>query len=270
MFAYDFEYDGQYLSDYGFTICSFNNSSDFEVVSAGSQITFNTVSRHRGKKYSLTGTQYDECVTTTFDICKDPCVYSDLLITNDEYREIVRWLNRNKFLKFQILNEDEEEDACYYDASFNVEKVVINKELYGLEITMESNRPFGYGQELTFTWTVSDIAKSYTLCDMSDEIGYTYPSLTITCAESGNLKLYNEMEDSTMVINNVSSGEVISIDGSTHIITSSLSDHNLYDDFNFEFFKIGNVLGDRNNKITSSLKCTITLKYAPIIKDAPI
>ena len=52
MYACDFEYDGQYLSDYGFIICNFNGSSDFDVVSAGSKITFNTVSRHRGKKYS--------------------------------------------------------------------------------------------------------------------------------------------------------------------------------------------------------------------------
>ena len=62
MYACDFEYDGQYLSDYGFVICNLNGTSDFDTVSAGSRITFNTVSRHRGKMYSLTGTQYDDAL----------------------------------------------------------------------------------------------------------------------------------------------------------------------------------------------------------------
>lgn len=44
MYALDFEYDGQYLSDYGFIICDFNSSSGADIVSAGSMITFNTVS----------------------------------------------------------------------------------------------------------------------------------------------------------------------------------------------------------------------------------
>ena len=35
MFALDFEYDGRYLSDYGFIICDFNGSSGAEEITLG-------------------------------------------------------------------------------------------------------------------------------------------------------------------------------------------------------------------------------------------
>lgn len=270
MFACDFEYDGQYLSDYGFVICNLGGSSDFDTVSAGSKITFNTVPKHHGKSYSLAGTQYDECITSTFNICKNPSEYDDLRITDDEYRDIMRWLNRREFLKFQVLNEDDkEQETCYYEASFNVDKLMVNKVLYGLELTMETNKPFGYGQELSVSWEVNDTTKTYVLFDMSDEIGYTYPSMVITCNRAGDLSIHNEMEDCTMVVKNVSVGEVITIDGDTQIIQTSLGSHHIYDDFNFEFFRIGNTINNRNNRISISLPCKLELTYSPVIKDTP-
>lgn len=269
MYACDFEYDGQYLSDFGFVICNFDGSSGFDTVSAGSKISFNTVSTHRGKKYILAGTEYEECITTTFDICKNPGEYSDLSISNDEYRELMRWLNRNEFLKFRIFSDEDGQEFCYYNASFNVEKLLVDDKLYGLELSMETDKPFGYAQEFITVLNIVDTNKTYMLIDYSDEIGYTYPPLEITCNEAGDLSIYNAMEECTMVINNVSVGEIITIDGQTHIIESSLNSHKIYNDFNFEFFRIGNKIDDRINRITSSLKCNLKIKYTPVIKDAP-
>lgn len=270
MYACDFEYDGQYLSDYGFVICNFGGTSGLETVSAGSKITFNTVSRHRGKIFSLAGTQYDECITGTFSICKNPEKYNDLRIVNDEYRDIMRWLNRREFLKFQLLDEeDKEREPCYYEASFNIEKVLVDKVLYGLELTMITNKPFGCGPERSVTWDIDDTSKSYVISDVSDEIGYTYPSIVITCRETGHLTLRNETDNCTMVIKNVSAGEVITIDGPTHMIVSSLNSHKIHDDFNFEFLRIGNTINNRDNRISVSLPCKLELAYSPIIKDTP-
>lgn len=134
---------------------------------------------------------------------------------------------------------------------------------------METNKPFGYGQEITVSWDISDIAKTYVLSDMSDEIGYTYPTMAITCNRAGDLSIHNETENCTMVIKNVSEGEVITVDGSTGIIESSLDSHKIYDDFNFEFFRIGNTINNRDNKISVSIPCNLELTYAPIIKDTP-
>lgn len=270
MYALDFEFDGQYLSDYGFVICDFNGVSGTDVVSAGSKITFNTVSHHMGKKHNLTSTRYDECIQTTFSICKNPRLYKSLEISNDEYRDLIRWLNRREFLNFQLLGDgDDEHETCFFEASFNIDKIKIGDVLVGMELTMQTNKPFGYGQEQRVSWTVSDTTKTYLLSDISDEIGYIYPDITISINANGDLTLYNEMENCTMVINNCTVGEVITIDGENQIITSSLNSHHIYDDFNFEFFRIGNTINNRNNRISCSLPCKLEFTYSPIIKDTP-
>lgn len=269
MYALDFEYDGQYLSDYGFIICNFDGSS-METVSAGSAITFNKIPIHGGKKYNLTSTQYDECIQSTFSICKNPKIYKDnMQISNDEYRDIMRWLNRRQFLNFQLLGGDDYDgETCFYEASFNVSKIKIDEILYGMELTMETNKPFGYGQEQSVTWVVSDPEKPYILSDISDEIGTTYPSMEILINANGDFSLYNEMENCTMEIKNCTVGEKITIDGNSQIIQTSMDSHHIYDDFNFEFFRIGNTITSRSNKITCSLPSKIEIRYLPIIKDA--
>lgn len=269
MNAIDFEYDGQYLSDFGFIICDFNGSSGADAVSVGSTLTFNTVSRYGGKMHSLTSTQYDECITATFDICKNPDEYDDMEITGDEFRDLMRWLNRREFLKFQIYDSDLDYETCYFEASFNVEKIKIHETTYGLRLNMETNKPFGYGAEQRVKWTFSDTSSYKLLSNISDEIGNLYPSMKITCAEDGDLQIYNALCDCTMEIKNCTSGEVIEIDGDTQIITTSLSTHKVCEDFNYEFFKIGNTYDNRNNKISVTLACALEISYNPIIKDLP-
>lgn len=271
MYAVDFEYDGQHLSDYGFIICHFDATSGASVAESGSKITFNKVSRNHGKSYSLVSTRYDECIQTTFDICKNPDLYEyeDREISNNEYRDLMRWLNRREFLKFQALNEEDGKgDACYYNVSFNVGKIKIAEKLYGLRLTLESDKPFGYGDEQVFSWDFADIATSKVLYDISDEIGYTYPSMVITCNADGDLSIYNELEDCTMLIKNCSVGEMITINGESQIISTNYHSHDICNDFNYEFFRIGNTINNRDNRISVSSPCHIVIKYSPIIKDS--
>lgn len=271
MYAIDFEYDGQYLSDYGFIVCHFDATTGANVVNAGSKITFNKVSRNNGKSYSLASTKYEECIQTTFDICKDPDLYDyeDREISNDEYRDLMRWLNRREFLKFQVLEDEaNESDVCFYNVSFNISKINIAERLYGLQLTLESDKPFGYGQEQSISWNFSDTSISKTLRDVSDEIGYTYPNMIITCNAEGDLSIFNELVNCTMVIKNCSVGETIKIDGEHQIITTTYNSHDIFNDFNYEFFRIGNTIDNRNNKISVSKPCDIIIKYTPIIKNS--
>ena len=151
----DFEYDGKCLSDYGMIICDFDGGSGVSEVSAGSVITFQKVPRHYGKRYGLVSTQYDQCVTATFDVCKDPQLYSseaEMEIYDEEYRQLMRWLNRRRFLRFALIGEcQEDKEVCYWNASFNVNKIEIDGKLYGLRLTLETDRPFGYGQPKKIT-----------------------------------------------------------------------------------------------------------------------
>ena len=141
IYATDFEYNNKYLSDYGFMVCSFDTSSGADTVDSGADITFNTVAQGNGSSYLLTGTKYEDCITATFDICKDPDIYDDLEITNEEYSKLARWLNRKQFLRFRVIDEEHETTPCYYEVSFNISKIKIRERLYGLELEMTSNKP---------------------------------------------------------------------------------------------------------------------------------
>ena len=267
MYALDFEYDGQCLSDYGFIICDFNSTSGANVISAGSKITLNTVSRNKGRKRSITSVQYDGYIQTVFDICKNPDIHgTDLIITNEEFRDLMRWLNRKRFLRFQFLREGFfEYDACFYNATFNIEKIEINCMLCGLRLTMETDMPYGYGVDRYDRLTYGNNS----IYVYGDEIGYIYPNMSIICNGNGDLIVSNNTYGGSMVIKNCRYGEVITIDGETRIIQSSLSSHAIYNDFNYDFFKLGNDFNNRINSISVNMPCTIDITYKPVIKDAP-
>jgi len=270
MITCDFEYDGRLLSDFGYVLCSFDGSGGAETSPTGFDITFNKVSRSRGRVNSLIGTSYDGCVEGTFQICKDPDKYSDPEITIEEYRELARWLNRHAFLPFRTINGSPEPDAntCYFNGSFNIGKIYIADMLYGLELTLETDAPYGYGLPVERTWTVS-AGGSVTLTDTSDESRAIRPDMEITCNASGTLTVANAMTLSTMRIENCTSGEKFTIKGEEQIIASSLATHKVFNDFNYVFLTIGNTFDNQDNIITFSLPCTVTIKYKPVIKDIP-
>ena len=117
MLAYDFMYDNEKLSDKGFIICSFNGGKS-DNVSSGSEITFNTVSTLNGAKWELSSIEYKDCLTATIEIMKNPCLdINNLEITTEEIRGIMRWLNRNTFHEFRIIND--EYRGFYFNGSFD-------------------------------------------------------------------------------------------------------------------------------------------------------
>lgn len=271
VYAIDFEYDGQRLSDYRYLICDFDYSSGAVSASSGSVISFNVVSRNGGKDNSLTSTSYDERIEVTFDICKDPDETDDRIITSEEYRQFMRWLNRREFLKLRFLgiNEDGVNEDCYFNASFNIEKIKIHETLYGLRLNMTTDCAYGHGNEISKTLTFSSANSSQQIDDMSDESGYTLPKVVISCTNAGDLTITNTTFGLTTEIKNCVAGEVITIDSNLQTISTSQVSHKIQNDFNYEFPVIGNTYSDRSNTIKASIPCQITLTYSPAIKVSP-
>lgn len=261
MEAYDFEFDGSNLSDFGYMICKFDSDS-VQTVSNGSQITFNTVSTLYGAKHELTSSVYENCLESVFQICKNPCGSDNFEISTDELRVLSRWLNRKGFHKFKILS-DEYLDI-YFEASFNISKIEINGKLYGLELELKTNRPFALQEpkKVVIKNLVQNGEKI--IKDYSDVEGYIYPEVEITINESGDLTIYNEIEDRTTYIKNCVAGEVIKMN--YPIIESSIISHKIQDDFNWNFFRIANTFRNSVNKLTISLPCTIEVVYSPTAK----
>lgn len=290
-------------------ICSFGEKG-LETVSNGSEITFNKVPVSYGSKHELVSTEYEECLEAVFQICKYSCTSGVQEITAVEHRELTRWLNRKRFLKLKILDEDHAD--LFYEASFNVSKIEIDGKLYGLELQVITNRPFslkdpkitiiqtrysyiwerfylnngkdkgkstgkfvtsydrnsypddGIKNKYYYVYVGEKFENKHSINDSSYEEGYIYPHTEIIISQDGNLEIYNAIEDRKTYIANCVAGEVITMD--YPIIQSSISTHNIQNDFNWDFFRVANTFNNSRNDLTISLPCTIKVSYSPIVK----
>lgn len=267
----DFEYDGQYLSDYGFIVCEFDASGGISEASAYSDISFVKVPRNNGSKFSLTNTKYAECLSAQIDICKNPDIYDndEMKITIDEFREIVRWLSKKRFYPLRFVADDNDTantESCYYNASFNISKLTLGGVLYGIRLYMETDMPCGYGEKRVISWNAAQDNLMKVIDYESDEMGYIYPDITITLKEDCDFVISNESENCNSVVLNCSAGEVITMHGDTNIITSSYDKHDICNDFNYDFFRIGKDVGRTENVIVVSHPCDVVINYCPMIK----
>lgn len=261
MKAYDFIYDGKKLSRFGLVICSFG-AKGLETITNGSQITFNTIPTLGGYHHQLTSTEYPDCLTTTIQVCKSTCDSDVMEISSTEFRQIVQWLNRKKFLKLKIL--DENYIDLYFEASFNIGRIEMNGKLYGLELEIITNRPFALKEPRVIA--INNLVQNgvHAINDTSYEEGYIYPHMEVTIHQSGNLNIYNAIENRNTYIGNCIVGEVITFD--YPIIQSSVSSHNIQNDFNWNFFRIANTFENSRNDLVISLPCSIKIEYSPIVK----
>lgn len=261
MKAYDFQYGEHNLQDFGMILCKFD-SGGFDTISDGSEITFNTIPVQNGAKSELVSTAYENNLEATLQICKHSCTGGIQEITATEHRELMKWLSRKKFLKLKILDEDHID--LYYEAIINVSKIELDGKLYGLELGVTTNRPFALREPRTIKIenTVKD--GKHSINDTSHEEGYIYPKTEIVVNADGNLNIHNAIENRDTYIANVSAGETIIMD--YPIIQSSISSHNIQNDFNWNFFRVANTYENSRNDLTISIPCSIKLEYSPIVK----
>ena len=268
MIAEDFEYAGEYLKDWGYMICSTDSKSGFETIKSDSTLTFNTSKLFNGKISELTTTTYEDHIEINFQICKIPCMpgcdNKKMQITTDESRELKRWLNRPTFHRFKLLQPDWSD--IFMQGSFNVSNIEVAGEVYALDLTFVSNSALAFHEPVTYRFdsTMSD-KNTFTFFDSSDEIGYIYPDVKITCLSGGDLKIHNSSEDRTTIIKNCSDNEELYFSKEL-LLSSSLSSHKIQNDFNYIFLRISNSYGNRKNTLTFSLPVKMEITYTPYVK----
>lgn len=263
--AIDFMYDNENLSDYDMMICKFDSNSGLETVSVGNNLTFNTIKANKSDKSYLTSIYYEEPLSTTFQICKKNCRKEDLAISSEELTSLLRWLSRRDgYHKFEFYQEGYE-GVFFYGSFNNVQQLKIGGILYGLELTFVTDSPYAY-ENINFNFTTS-AAVGYNLFNLSNETGHLYPTVfSCKCLSNGDLQIHNSIEDRTTKIANCINGEIITIDGNNKIIESSVITHNLYNDFNYNYFRLANTYDNNLNIITTSLPCDIAIEYELIRK----
>ena len=277
MLCVDFEYDGQRLSDYGFVVCNISNDPGVETINIGSELTLNTVNMSHLNNFKVVSTKYNSSYSVTFQIMKSNCNNDrdGLYINEFELSKIMRWLNKKEYHIFKAIYENGEYSNVYYKGTFNVQIIYFCGNVIGLELTLQTNAPFGYYEPIIYDIDLSNTETKYTLCDHSDEIGFIYPELIeIKCLSPGDLIISNSKDIYDTVIRNCIENEIITLYGDIKQISSSEQHNRLYNDFNYNFIRIineqKNGIDDVDNIFTSNIPCTIQLTYSPICKSGGI
>lgn len=149
MRAIDFEFNNKRLSSFGMILCQFGGSKGLETMTDGAAISFSMVPTMNGSKHNLTSSQYEDVLETTIEICKCSCDGGIQEITPIEHRNLTAWLCRKKFLKLKFL--DEANVDLYHEAIINVGRIEIDGKLYGLELNVQTNRPFALKESKTIS-----------------------------------------------------------------------------------------------------------------------
>ncbi len=192
----------------------------------------------------------------------------EMEITDLEYLSLVRWLVRKQFLPMRFIDDRTNINRYYRGAFTRIARLEIGSRLYGLRLTFTTDRPYALGESVSATHDMT-AGGHWDFSDPSYLTGTIIPDLTITLGESGILRLNNNFTGTSMVITGCTAGETITVKGDTLQMFSDVAGHNVWASFNYDFFKVGNSMSSRLNTITSSLACTLTLAYQPIIRDAP-
>lgn len=258
----DFIFDGVALSDFGYVIAYDGLRSENAVVS---NLTYNTIKPALydiSRKVSHT---YESNLTTTFIIIKNPCIYNNNLnMTNDEISELTKWLVRKQYKFFRYIDNEDITDEVWFKVQNTVEKVIEGNNVIGLSITVNANAPYGFTREVVDKWT----GTRREIIVHSDEEGYIYPDIILSPTSSnGNLIIINQYENRRTIIKNVKKNEVITMYGNgVNQIASSDGEHELSQDFNYNFLRLCNQFGNYKNVITTNLQCNVEIRYRGIRK----
>lgn len=246
-----FIFDGQQLSDFGYIEFSEGVKSENLAVST---MTYETVKSALSDISYKVNHVYESNYSTILMIMKSPCEDLDeMWMTEDDISVLTRWLVRKTYKWFKYTDSN-----VWYKVQNTVEKIYEGENVIGLAITVNANAPFGFTPEIVNKWSDDEIIINV----VTDEEGYIAPNFTIKANESGNLMIRNVRTGENTEINNVNENEIINIYGEgLYQITSSVSSHNIADDFNYVFPKLYSTYNNNANTIITNLDCDITMTY---------
>lgn len=219
-----------------------------------------------GKEQPFLYQTYSSTLSFTISIIKNPCIDDNIYFTVEDIEELKRWLCRPAPHIFRLI--DSQYSDVYWEGSFNLTEEVTGSNRIGVTITFVSTRPFALQNDIQYSGTVNS-GDTITINDSSVEQGFLYPDMVITCLANGELEIYNDFENRATIVKNCQVDEEITFSKYLQISTSNAM-HDIYNDFNYQFFRICNNYETNENVITFSIPCRYSITYNPIRKVIPI
>lgn len=257
----DFLFDNEYLSNYGMMICSFDSSDSSW---SGGDVSFTTVKAPDSNRQAYCTHTYEQPLSCTFSICKNPSGLHDAeeqFITQEEYSALNRFLKRTDGYHWLQFDADGFEDI-FFNCQINMQPHKIHGQLVGFDVTVNTDSPYAYSKLYQKNFRLTS-EKNYSLINYNDIIGNIYPKVTINILGNGTLKLNSGLSDNLhkTVINNCKEGDVITLYGEYDYF-DGIGNPNNFERFIFPV--LANSYHDRNTLFSlgeNSVNCDVAIEY---------
>ena len=256
MYATDFLFDTNRLSDFGCVVCSFDGEGS---PATGGEIEFNVVKSPSKDRHNFYGAQFNSVLVWNFSICKNPCFEDDLYFNQYEESRLAEWLLRTDGYKWLQFDQEGYEDICY-NVYVNMIPHQMGGKTVGFDLTVTSDCGYGYSQEQRKRFTINK-DKPFNIYIDNDMNMVSYPHLSIV--GSGDFYISNNKDTMQNISNDGASeftnvAKTITMDSENEIVLGVAKPS----DFNWYFMRL--VKGDNEIATNSTSDLKIDMTYREI------
>lgn len=272
-----FTYNGHSSSEFNLVIGSMGTATGSISLAMSREILKGTINRYKSNPNHM-GTRWNDVLSFTISLIKDPCMYTDqdsMVFTEDEIDAIDSWLTSPDYpLLFHMYDTDDLDTNdnpiyCKYDY-FGLFSDITTDEfmgrIIGLHLTFVTNSPFAWTPIRTVTQNVDGEAEFTISVNHAERNREVYPTITITPAIGGGTG------DEVISIQNITDNErilTVSLPRIESVINCQNSTiHNDYGLISFEDLNItdtGQIYWPRlyngENEIKVTGDCSITFQW---------
>jgi phage-related protein len=250
---HNFIFNGISSEEFGVMMCTFSTSSPSSSNDEETEII--TVKTYGSDIFHLVNTNYSNPLKFPITLCNTDGTFIDAY----KQRELKKWLCRTDGYHWLSVDQDDLYNIRYKCIMSFSDMEHIGRMNGGMYFNVQCDSPFAYTTEQRKTYTCSSDTLNFIFNYSSDfdksDKPY-YPSLVITSAITGTIRITNNTTNEYIQFTNCTNGEIITIsdDGTpTSSINRVIIDYWNYGDLYFV---------NGSNSITISGNCTLKIIYS--------
>lgn len=261
-YGYEFSFDGVPSFEYGLIVYDFNNQNeDGGFASTPSSILEDrTSNRFRSIYY---GSVVNDPLTFSFTFGVDSKgIEKDEYLDRWEMDVIANWLTGKDGYRYLEIMQPDMEAVRYRCIITDLRYSTFGKAPWAFTCTVTCDSPYAYLYPEEKLYTVSEEMHTRYFCRASSR--YYYPKLEITMQDGSSVSIVNHSDgDREFRLDGIPEGRpvTITVDNENEILQSS-SGLNLYDCFNFNFFRL--IRGNNDITITTEQATVSIVSEFPI------
>lgn len=249
------------LSEHGLILASFDDESETE---DDLGMNYDTVEEYISSNPVpvFIDAKYSEKLRPIATLIKDPCLLQDQFFTEHDCREILRELTGFYGYKTMQVYSNEMDEQLYFNVRVNnVQYKKVQGKIVGVVLHMECDSQFAWSKEFNYKYEI----KAGTLLsfyNISDDLNnYLKPTVKIkSSSDIEKLEMINTSDNNwTTILKNISANEIITMDCKNEILTSSIEDRLILNDFNMHFMRF--VSGVNKIQVNSDISLEISFVY---------